>query len=114
MCLLPPKPICVPNRLVERDASSIIVMVVMMMIIPNSARTHRSRIDCQRIAPGSSLPNGLYRKRSERGMGANPQIMSAAQIAMIVGLPYTALRNAILADPTFVEGLHALFSSEPS
>jgi hypothetical protein len=40
--------------------------------------------------------------------------MSAAQIAMIARLPYTALRDAILAHPTFVEGLHALFSSEPS
>jgi hypothetical protein len=40
--------------------------------------------------------------------------MSATQIAMIAGLPYTVLRDAILAHPTFVEGLHALFSSEPS
>jgi hypothetical protein len=39
---------------------------------------------------------------------------AATQIAMIAGLPYTVLRDAILAHPTFVEGLHALFSSEPS
>jgi hypothetical protein len=42
------------------------------------------------------------------------EIMSAAQIAMIAGLPYTALCDAILAHPTFVEGLHSLFSSPPS
>jgi pyruvate/2-oxoglutarate dehydrogenase complex dihydrolipoamide dehydrogenase (E3) component len=42
------------------------------------------------------------------------EIMSSVQIAMIAGLPYTALRNAILAHPTLVEGLGALFSSEPS
>jgi hypothetical protein len=41
--------------------------------------------------------------------GSAGEIMSATQIAMIAGLPYTALRDA-----TFVEGLHALFSSEPS
>ena len=41
-------------------------------------------------------------------------IMSSVQIAMIAGLPYTALREAILAHPTLVEGLGALFSSEPS
>src|SRR6266446_5162764 len=41
-------------------------------------------------------------------------IMSSVQIAMIAGLPYTALREAILAHPTLVEGLGALFSSVPS
>jgi len=46
--------------------------------------------------------------------GSAGEIMSATQIAMIARLPYTALRDAILAHPTFVEGLHALFSSEPS
>ena len=42
------------------------------------------------------------------------EIMSAVQIAMIAGLPYTALRDAILTHPTLVEGLGALFSSESS
>ena len=41
-------------------------------------------------------------------------IMSSVQIAMIAGLPYTALREAILAHPTLVEGLGPLFSSVPS
>ena len=41
------------------------------------------------------------------------EIMSSVQIAMIAGLPYTALRNAILAHPTLAEGLERLFSSEP-
>ena len=42
------------------------------------------------------------------------EVMSAAQIAIIGGLPYTALRDAILAHPTFVEGLNMLFGSEPT
>ena len=42
------------------------------------------------------------------------EIMASVQIAMIAGLPYTALRDAILTHPTLVEGLGALFSSEPS
>jgi hypothetical protein len=33
---------------------------------------------------------------------------------MIAGLPYTALRDAILAHPTLLEGLAPLFSSVPS
>jgi pyruvate/2-oxoglutarate dehydrogenase complex dihydrolipoamide dehydrogenase (E3) component len=41
------------------------------------------------------------------------ETMSAVQIAIIGGLPYTALRDAILAHPTLAEGLEALFSSEP-
>jgi len=39
------------------------------------------------------------------------EIMGAVQIAMIAGLPYTALRDAVLAHPTLVEGLIPLFSS---
>jgi pyruvate/2-oxoglutarate dehydrogenase complex dihydrolipoamide dehydrogenase (E3) component len=42
------------------------------------------------------------------------EIMSSVQIAMIAGLPYTAIRDAILTHPTLAEGLGALFSSEPT
>jgi pyruvate/2-oxoglutarate dehydrogenase complex dihydrolipoamide dehydrogenase (E3) component len=47
------------------------------------------------------------------GVGAG-EIMGAVQIAMIAGLPYTALRDAVLAHPTLVEGLAGLFSSTAS
>jgi pyruvate/2-oxoglutarate dehydrogenase complex dihydrolipoamide dehydrogenase (E3) component len=47
------------------------------------------------------------------GVGAG-EIMSAVQIAMIAGLPYTALRDAVLTHPTLVEGLKPLFSSVAS
>jgi pyruvate/2-oxoglutarate dehydrogenase complex dihydrolipoamide dehydrogenase (E3) component len=39
------------------------------------------------------------------------EIMASVQIAMIAGLPYTALRDAVLTHPTLVEGLIPLFSS---
>jgi pyruvate/2-oxoglutarate dehydrogenase complex dihydrolipoamide dehydrogenase (E3) component len=42
------------------------------------------------------------------------ETMSAVQIAMIAGLPYTALRDAILAHPMLAEGLVVLFSSTPA
>ena len=42
------------------------------------------------------------------------EIMSAVQIAMIGGLPYTAVRDAILAHPTLMEGLIVLFSAVPT
>jgi pyruvate/2-oxoglutarate dehydrogenase complex dihydrolipoamide dehydrogenase (E3) component len=41
------------------------------------------------------------------------EIMASVQTAMIAGLPYTALRDAIWAHPTLVEGLSALFESAP-
>ena len=47
------------------------------------------------------------------GVGAG-EILSSVQIAMTAGLPYTALRDAILTHPTLVEGLIPLFSSAAS
>jgi pyruvate/2-oxoglutarate dehydrogenase complex dihydrolipoamide dehydrogenase (E3) component len=47
------------------------------------------------------------------GVGAG-EIMGAAQIAIIAGLPYTALRDAVLTHPTLTEGLFELFSSPAS
>jgi pyruvate/2-oxoglutarate dehydrogenase complex dihydrolipoamide dehydrogenase (E3) component len=47
------------------------------------------------------------------GVGAG-EIMGCVQIAMLGGLPYTALREAIMAHPTIPEGLISLFSSTPS
>jgi pyruvate/2-oxoglutarate dehydrogenase complex dihydrolipoamide dehydrogenase (E3) component len=46
------------------------------------------------------------------GVGAG-EILGTVQIAMVAGLPYTAVRDAILTHPTLVEGLIALFSSAP-
>lgn len=47
------------------------------------------------------------------GVGAG-EVMAAVQIAMIAGLPFTELRDAVLTHPTLVEGLTALFSSSAS
>jgi len=43
------------------------------------------------------------------GVGAG-EIMGCVQIAMLGGVPYTALRDAILTHPTIPEGLISLFS----
>jgi pyruvate/2-oxoglutarate dehydrogenase complex dihydrolipoamide dehydrogenase (E3) component len=39
------------------------------------------------------------------------EVMAIVEVAMLAGLPYTALRDAILTHPTMAEGLNALFSS---
>ena len=47
------------------------------------------------------------------GVGAG-EVIAAVQMTMIAGLPYTALRDAVLTHPTLAEGLIPLFSSAPS
>jgi pyruvate/2-oxoglutarate dehydrogenase complex dihydrolipoamide dehydrogenase (E3) component len=47
------------------------------------------------------------------GVGAG-EVLGSVQIAMTAGLPYTALRDAVLTHPTLVEGLITLFSSAAS
>jgi pyruvate/2-oxoglutarate dehydrogenase complex dihydrolipoamide dehydrogenase (E3) component len=47
------------------------------------------------------------------GVGAG-EVLAAVQTAMIAGLLYTALRDAVLTHPTLAEGLIALFSSTAS
>jgi pyruvate/2-oxoglutarate dehydrogenase complex dihydrolipoamide dehydrogenase (E3) component len=39
------------------------------------------------------------------------EVMAVVEMAMLAGLPYTALRDAVLTHPTMAEGLNALFSS---
>jgi pyruvate/2-oxoglutarate dehydrogenase complex dihydrolipoamide dehydrogenase (E3) component len=41
------------------------------------------------------------------------KIMASVQVAMLAGLPYTALRDAIFTHPTMLEGLIALFGNVP-
>jgi hypothetical protein len=38
-------------------------------------------------------------------------VMAVVQMAMLAGLPYTVLRDAILTHPTMAEGLVFLFSN---
>ena len=41
------------------------------------------------------------------------EVMTVVQTAMLAGMPYTGLRDAIIAHPTMAEGLGALFSGIP-
>jgi len=42
------------------------------------------------------------------------EVMAVVQTAMLAGMPYTGLRDAILTHPTMAEGLVGLFSNVPS
>jgi pyruvate/2-oxoglutarate dehydrogenase complex dihydrolipoamide dehydrogenase (E3) component len=58
----------------------------------------------------------LLEARSDRILGFTMfgsdagEVMAAVQTAMLAGMPYTGLRNAIFAHPTMAEGLRNLFS----
>jgi pyruvate/2-oxoglutarate dehydrogenase complex dihydrolipoamide dehydrogenase (E3) component len=41
------------------------------------------------------------------------EVMATVQVAMLAGLPYTALRDAIFTHPTMSEGLIQLLSNVP-
>jgi pyruvate/2-oxoglutarate dehydrogenase complex dihydrolipoamide dehydrogenase (E3) component len=41
------------------------------------------------------------------------EVMAVVQAAMLAGLPYTRLRDAVIAHPTMAEGLNSLFSNVP-
>jgi pyruvate/2-oxoglutarate dehydrogenase complex dihydrolipoamide dehydrogenase (E3) component len=47
------------------------------------------------------------------GVGAG-EVMGAVQIAMLAGMPYTALRDAVFTHPTLLEGLVSLFANVPA
>ena len=42
------------------------------------------------------------------------EVMAVVQTAMLAGMPYTGLRDAIIAHPTMAEGLGALFLNVPA
>ena len=47
-------------------------------------------------------------------LGANAgEVLAVVQTAMLAGLPYTALRDAIFTHPTMAEGLNVLLASVP-
>jgi pyruvate/2-oxoglutarate dehydrogenase complex dihydrolipoamide dehydrogenase (E3) component len=61
----------------------------------------------------------LIDAKSDRILGltvfgaAAGEIIAAVQVAMLAGLPYTALRDAVFTHPTMPEGLIPLFSGVP-
>jgi pyruvate/2-oxoglutarate dehydrogenase complex dihydrolipoamide dehydrogenase (E3) component len=73
----------------------------------------------QTISETRGFLKALIEKEGDRILGFTAfgaeagEVMAVVQVAMLAGLPYTALRDAILTHPTMAEGLAALFSSVP-
>ena len=71
------------------------------------------------LADTRGFMKALIEKTSDRILGFSAfapeagDVVASVQVAMIAGLPFTALRDAIFAHPTMAEGLISLFNSLP-
>jgi pyruvate/2-oxoglutarate dehydrogenase complex dihydrolipoamide dehydrogenase (E3) component len=74
----------------------------------------------QTISETRGFMKALIDKKSDRILGFTAfgaeagEIMACVQVALIAGLPFTALRDAIFTHPTMAEGLIQLFSNVPA
>jgi pyruvate/2-oxoglutarate dehydrogenase complex dihydrolipoamide dehydrogenase (E3) component len=72
------------------------------------------------LAETRGFTKALVEKRSDRLLGftmfghAAGEVIAVVQTAMLAGMPYTGLRDAIFTHPTMAEGLNALFATPPS
>lgn len=72
------------------------------------------------LSESRGFMKALVEARSDRILGfavfgvEAGEIMASVQVAMIAGLPYTALRDAIFTHPTMLEGLIPLFTEVPA
>ena len=85
----------------------------------------RLKMAWQAASPSGTLPRiedqlgGLVEASGDRVLGfamIGPdagEVLAAVQTAMLGGLPYTVLRDAILTHPTMAEGLNTLFAAIP-
>ena len=82
--------------------------------------TMESNLRARTLSETRGFLKALVEAHNDRILGftafavAAGEIMAAVQVAMIAGLPYTGLRDAVLTHPTLVEGLIPLFSSAAS
>jgi pyruvate/2-oxoglutarate dehydrogenase complex dihydrolipoamide dehydrogenase (E3) component len=72
------------------------------------------------ISETRGFMKGLVEARSDRILGfamigaEAGEVAAVVQTAMLAGMPYTGLRDAIITHPTMAEGLVALFSNIPA
>ncbi len=112
-CLFTDPPLA-RNGLKEREAGRRGVEV-RVATLPMSA-VLRTRT----IAETQGFMKALVDAQSDRILGFTMlgpeagEVMAVVQTAMLAGLPYTALRDAILTHPTMAEGLGSLFTNVPA
>jgi pyruvate/2-oxoglutarate dehydrogenase complex dihydrolipoamide dehydrogenase (E3) component len=74
----------------------------------------------QTISETSGFMKALVDAHSDRILGFTMlgpeagEVMASVQTAMLAGMPYTGLRDAIFTHPTMAEGLVFLFANIPS
>ena len=95
------------EREAERSGQAYRVARLPVDVIPR-ARTLSKRMGLMKavIAADSDKILGFTMLGAQAG-----EVLAVVQMAMLGGLPYTALRDGILAHPTMAEGLNMLFGS---
>ena len=98
----------------EREAKSrgdlVRVATLAMSKVPRTATTGETQ----------GLMKALVDARSDRILGFTMlgaeagEVVAVVQAAMLAGMPYPGLRDAILAHPTMAEGLGSLFAKVPA
>jgi pyruvate/2-oxoglutarate dehydrogenase complex dihydrolipoamide dehydrogenase (E3) component len=95
--------------LTERDARAaggdVRVAKMPMSHVARAIETGETRGFLKAVVDGSGRILGVAVLGAMGG-----ELMSALQIAMMAGLPYTALRDGVFAHPTFAESLNNLFA----
>src|SRR5262249_34584126 len=73
----------------------------------------------QTLSETRGFMKALIEKQGDRILGFTAlapeagEIMAVVQVALVAGLPYSAVRDMILTHPTMAEGLLGLFSAAP-
>ena len=82
---------------------------------PTKKVHHANHPELCHTARGDGRCRGSDRRctDSRRGECADVRQLGCVGDSVIAGLPYTALRDAVLAHPTMAEGLGGLFSNVP-
>ena len=74
----------------------------------------RCAVETGRRPPSSSIEQTSDRILGLTVFGAEAsEVMAAVQVAMLGGLPFTVLRDALFTHPTAAEGLTVLLSDVP-
>lgn len=102
-----------PGGLNERDAGRLGI-AVRVATLPMSAVLRKWT-----MAETHGFMKALVEVQSDRILGFTMlgpeagEVIAFVQTAMLAGLPYTGLRDAILTHPTMAEGLGSLFTNVP-
>lgn len=98
----------ITERDAERDGVEVRVARLPVSAVLRTQTTGETRGFMKALVAADDRIVGFTMLGAEAG-----EVMAVVQMAMLGGMPYQALRDAVLAHPTMAEGLGTLFSNVP-